>query len=86
MELNEKSIVYSGGVGEDISFYLLLHDKYGCNIVLLDPTKKAIKHYEEVKDYFNSRSSFRFTGNIQPDYISHLTKIKNFNKNKFHYI
>ena len=30
MDLNETSVVYSGGVGEDISFDLLLQNKYNC--------------------------------------------------------
>ena len=62
-KLNEDSIVYSGGVGEDISFDLKLQDKYNCNIFLIDPTQRAIKHFEEVKNYYNNRSNF--LGNIQ---------------------
>ena len=45
--LNENSIIYSAGVGEDISFDLLLQNKYNCKIFLIDPTKKAIKHYNK---------------------------------------
>ena len=45
---NENSIIYSGGVGEDMSFDLKLQNKYNCNIILIDPTQRAIKHYEEV--------------------------------------
>ena len=41
IELNEDSVVYSAGVGEDISFDMLLSDKYKCNIVLIDATKRA---------------------------------------------
>ena len=62
--LNENSIVYSGGAGEDISFDLKLQDKYNCWIIIIDPTKKAIKHYEEVKIFYND-NNFKFTGNIQ---------------------
>ena len=32
MELNEDSIIYSAGVGEDISFDLLLNNKYKSHI------------------------------------------------------
>mgnify|MGYP001380326887 FL=1 len=38
INLNKNSIVYSGGVGEDMSFDLLLNDKYGCKMFLIDPT------------------------------------------------
>ena len=44
INLNKDSIIYSGGVGEDISFDLL-SDKYNCNILLIDPTKRAKIHY-----------------------------------------
>jgi hypothetical protein len=36
--VNEASIVYSGGVGKDISFEHELVEKYGCSVVLLDPS------------------------------------------------
>ena len=52
IELNEDSVVYSAGVGEDISFDILLSDKYKCNIILIDPTKRAKKHYDEVVYYY----------------------------------
>lgn len=46
MDLNENSIVYSGGVGEDISFDIKLQSKYNSNIILIDPTVKAISHLD----------------------------------------
>jgi FkbM family methyltransferase len=36
--LNESSIIYSGGVGKDISFEHDLVEHYGCAIVLFDPS------------------------------------------------
>lgn len=66
MNLNENSVVYSGGVGEDMSFDLLIQCKYNCNVLLIDPTNKAITHFDEVKQYYNSNQVF--TGDIQPDY------------------
>jgi hypothetical protein len=47
IKLDETSIVYSAGVGEDISLDLLLSNKYNSNIILIDPTKKAKKHYKK---------------------------------------
>ena len=83
-KLDENSIIYSGGVGEDMSFDLKLQNKYNCNIILIDPTQRAIKHYEEVKKYYNT-SQFEFTGNIQKDYIENIKNLKP-NFDKFTYI
>lgn len=83
MNLNENSIVYSGGVGEDISFDILLQSKYNCNILLIDPTNKAIKHFDEVKKYYNSKQLF--TGGIQQDYYSKIANLKP-DFNKFNYM
>ena len=67
ISLNDESIVYSAGVGEDISFDLLLSDRYNCNIYLIDPTKRAKKHYHEILDYYDSKD-WRFSAGIQRDY------------------
>jgi len=75
VDLNEDSVVYSGGVGEDISFDLLLHNKYKSNIVLIDPTSRAVKHYEQIKQFYETGIP-KFTGDIQKDY---MTKIRGLN-------
>ena len=78
--LDKNSIVYSGGVGEDMSFDLKLQDKYRCNIVLIDPTKKAIQHYDEVQNYYKTKQ-WKFAGDIQRDYYKHIGNLHpNFNK------
>lgn len=41
-DLGENSIVYSGGVGGEISFELSLAHKFGCKIYLFDPTETGI--------------------------------------------
>ena len=38
INLNKNNIVYSGGVGENMSSDLLLDDKYRCEIFIIDPT------------------------------------------------
>jgi len=82
MNLNEHSVVYSGGVGEDISFDLLLQCKYNCNIHLIDPTAKAVKHFDEIKRYYNNKHPF--TGGIQNDYYSCIQSLRpNFDKLKY---
>lgn len=74
MELNENSIIYSGGVGEDISFDIKIQEKYKCNIFLIDPTEKALIHFNEVKEYY--KNGKQFLGNIQKDYIQSIQNNK----------
>lgn len=40
--LNEESIVYSFGIGEDISFDKTVIEKHNCNVFAFDPTPKSI--------------------------------------------
>ena len=68
LPLDSTSFVVSAGVGEDISFDLALQARTGCQILLLDPTERAAKHVEEVKEYYADRCS-TFSGSIQPDYM-----------------
>jgi len=68
MDLDNRSVIYSGGVGEDISFDLLLADKYGCGVVLIDPTAKAVRHFDEVQAWYQDHVPF--TGGIQEDYCA----------------
>lgn len=83
-EFNKNSIIYSVGVGEDISFDIKLQTKYDCNIFLFDPTKRAIKHFDECKNYFINNKKYNFTGNIQPDYYKNLiNENPNFDKIKY---
>lgn len=80
INLNKDSIIYSGGVGEDISFDLLLSDKYNCNILLVDPTKRAKIHYNEIINYYKTNVN-SFTGDIQKDYLPIIQNLKpNFDK------
>lgn len=41
--LNERSVVYSFGIGEDISFDEAVIDRFGCRIYGFDPTPKTIR-------------------------------------------
>ena len=80
IKLDENSIVYSAGVGEDISFDLLLSDKYNCDIILIDPTKRAIQHYTEIVSYYKDKH-WSFSGDIQRDYKQHISDLSpNFDK------
>jgi FkbM family methyltransferase len=70
-KLNNNSIVYSFGIGEDISFDQSVIDNYGCNVFAFDPTPKSI---EWVK---NQQLSPKFT--FYPYGIDTKTGFVNFN-------
>lgn len=42
--LNSSSVVYSFGIGEDLSFSNKIIEKYGCHVFAFDPTPKAINY------------------------------------------
>jgi len=74
-ELGPTSVIYSAGVGEDISFDLLLQETYGCEIVLIDPTERAKTHYKEIRTFYDTRKPY-FTGDIQLDYVRTIGNAK----------
>ena len=41
--ISRESVVYSFGIGEDISFDIDIIKKYGCNVFAFDPTPKSIE-------------------------------------------
>jgi FkbM family methyltransferase len=47
--INENSIVYSFGVGEDLSFDLEMIERHNCNVFCFDPTPKSIKWVKNQK-------------------------------------
>lgn len=55
--LNHESIIYSFGIGEDISFDLAVIEKYKCKVFGYDPTPKSIKWVNSI----NKPNQFIFT-------------------------
>ncbi len=70
MKLTDNSVCYLIGVGEDASFDVLLQEKYNCNIVMIDPTTKAQRHYQELM------TSGPYTGGIQRDFEDTIRECK----------
>lgn len=47
--LQHKPLVYSGGVGEDISFDLAIMHDYSATVFAFDPTPKAIRYLNSIE-------------------------------------
>ena len=56
--LDDESIVYSFGIGEDLSFSKDLVNKYGCNVFAFDPTPKSIEYVRKNELYNDNRFNF----------------------------
>lgn len=80
--LSENSVAYCAGVGEDISFDTALIERFGCRVVALDPTPRAIAfaaraqpdsdrfHFEPVGLGGTDRTA-RFYSPSDPSHVSH---------------
>jgi FkbM family methyltransferase len=70
-KLNENSVIYCIGAGEDITHDVILSSKLNCNIHIFDPTPRAIEHVQYVKDVFDGKrqpiNNKRF-GGADPNY------------------
>lgn len=56
INLNKDSIIYSFGVGEDISFDVSLSKHTDSKIHLFDPTPRAIEHVQFIKNAFETKT------------------------------
>ena len=54
-KLNEKSIIYCIGAGEDISHDVILSYKTQSCVYIFDPTPRAIEHVKYVKDVLDGK-------------------------------
>tara|TARA_Y100000389_G_scaffold204655_1_gene258626 strand:- start:16168 stop:18519 length:2352 start_codon:yes stop_codon:yes gene_type:complete len=69
--LNKDSIIYSGGVGEDISFDLKINDMYDSTIILIDPTTRSKTHIEDISKFYKSENI-----NISDEYRKLIENLK----------
>ena len=84
IDIDKNSILYLVGVGEDMSFDLEINNRYDSNIILIDPTKKAKYHLEEVKEFYKNKE-YKFKGKVQPDYYDKIKELTP-NMDNFTYI
>jgi FkbM family methyltransferase len=75
LTLGPDDFVVSAGVGEDISFDLLLQATHKCKILLLDPTERAVKHMDEIRTWLKG-GPFPSSGSIQHDYKPTLNHVQ----------
>src|SRR6185436_1131907 len=54
--LSTNSICYCVGAGEDISFEVELINQFNCNVYTFDPTPRARKHFETLRQNTNRRT------------------------------
>ncbi|MCD4753849.1 MAG: FkbM family methyltransferase [Anaerolineaceae bacterium] len=85
--LSKESIVYSFGIGEDISFDVGLIEQFGCRIIGFDPTPKSYSWITKKKlpDNFSfhtfglsdSNGIKKFYAPLNPSHISYSLKAEN---------
>ncbi len=77
--LGPSDVVVSAGAGEDISFDMELAERFGCRIVLLDPTPRAFDHFSETSASIRSGRAAAINGSstefyrANPKNLDHLT-------------
>ena len=80
--LNEDSVCYLAGCGEDISFDLALIQKFACDVHAFDPTPRAIQyvktetadnpkyHFQKI-GLWDKEDTLEFFVPANPDHVSH---------------
>ena len=75
-ELKSCTII-SCGLGEDASFDIEFANKYNANIVIVDPTPRAISHYQSIKKRIGQRPERAYAiAGTQPVNAYDLSSIK----------
>lgn len=77
--LDENSIIYCVGAGEDISHDIQLANKLNSNVYIFDPTPRSITHVNYIKDLFDNKveliDSEKYGGG-DPNYLIDLMKYR----------
>lgn len=77
----ENNFVISAGLGEDASFDTELVKKYKCKVILVDPTPRAIDHYNQIIKKSGSSKLQDFNNSGKEDIVNY--DLKNLNKKNF---
>ena len=69
--------IISAGLGEDASFDIEFASKYNAKIIIVDPTPRAIKHYDAIIDSLGNPSETEYVeGGKQPINSYNLANLK----------
>jgi FkbM family methyltransferase len=71
--LSSMSVCYSAGAGEDVSFECALVERFHCSVRIIDPTPRAIQHFESLVKAVKSGVRFP-VNNSRLDYYSITTE------------
>jgi FkbM family methyltransferase len=74
------STIISCGLGEDASFDIEFANLYNSNIILVDPTPRAIKHYNQIIENLGSTRSTEYSNNGAESISSYDLKVLNKNQ------
>jgi FkbM family methyltransferase len=78
--LDDASVCYLAGVGEDISFDLALVEQFGCHVVAIDPTPRSAAHVADMHDkrfqfvplgLWSRDEELKFYKPADPQHVSH---------------
>jgi FkbM family methyltransferase len=72
----QNSVVVSCGLGEDASFDIEFASRFCARVIIVDPTPRAIRHFEEIQKHVGQPASQRYVkGGKQPVASYDLRKI-----------
>jgi FkbM family methyltransferase len=66
--VNENSVCYLAGAGEDISFDVELATRFHCSVHIFDPTPRAKEHFDNVVNSFHVAVMCTPEGNLDYEY------------------
>jgi FkbM family methyltransferase len=66
--LGSRSVCYCAGAGEDISFDCALAQRFHCAVRIIDPTPRAIRHFEGLKEAVRAGNRFPINNSTNDHY------------------
>jgi FkbM family methyltransferase len=74
--LSSDSVCYSAGAGEDISFDCAIAETFHCHVRIIDPTPRAIAHFDNLRRAVNAGERFPINGSEIESYTITLADLE----------